>query len=148
MSEPPRDEHGNVVPHDHAEIRDDDGVIRRIHPHYIVQDPKVGGKKISSMAIQKSTGPGGGMSVDLLREIVEAGLDPREFVISPPFLGAIKFTAGAFRRVDLMVGFDPLPPENPYHGEVWGEFTKPKQRQLLGVAEWFVPLEGIALGTA
>jgi hypothetical protein len=35
-----------------------------------------------------------------------------------------------------MVGFDPLP-ENPYHGEVWGAFSKAKQKRLPELCQWF-----------
>jgi len=43
-----------------------------------------------------------------------------------------------------MVGFDPLP-ENPYHGEVWGKFTKAQQRRLQQLAVWFVAIPGVKL---
>lgn len=68
-------------------------------------------------------GPGGGMSVDLQRLIEEAGLDAKTFVISPPWIGAVRFTACAIRAEGLKVGYDPTA-DNPYHGEVCGDFTK------------------------
>jgi hypothetical protein len=40
------------------------------------------------------------------------------------------------RGEGFMVGFDPLP-ENPYHGEVWGAFSKAKQKRLPELCQWF-----------
>jgi hypothetical protein len=37
-----------------------------------------------------------------------------------------------------MVGYNPLLPENPYHGEVWGNFTTRLRKRLAALAEWFV----------
>lgn len=77
------------------------------------------------------------MSVDLERLIEEAGLDARVFVVRPPFVGAVRFTAGMLRGGGFHVGYDPLT-ENPYHGEVWGIFSRSKQRWLAAVAGEFV----------
>jgi hypothetical protein len=46
---PPRDENGNVIPHDHPEIGKDDEVIRRISERQIILD-KDGKQTISSIA--------------------------------------------------------------------------------------------------
>lgn len=139
LDPPPRDQIGEVVPHDHRGITSDDGVIRRVSHHHLVEDPKAGGKRLSTMAFQASRGDNGGMSVDLQRLIEEAGLDARKFVISPPWIGAVRFAAGALRSEGLQIGYDPVP-GNPYHGEVWGSFTKTLQKKLLNLAEPFVPL--------
>ena len=64
---PQRDENG-VIPHDHREIIPDDLVIRRVSANWTVDDPKApGGKRLSSMAFEKSSGTAGGMSIDLNR---------------------------------------------------------------------------------
>jgi len=138
LDPPPRNDEGEVLPHDHAGIDHADGIIRRVSPQYMVDDPKTQGKRLSSMAFQPSAGDRGGMSVDLQRLIEEAGLDPRQFVVSPPWIGAVRFTAGALRAEGLMVGYNPLLPENPYHGEVWGNFTTRLRKRLAALAEWFV----------
>jgi hypothetical protein len=109
-----------------------------------VFDPKVGGNKLSTMVLNPSSGPNGGLSVDLQKEIEEANIGVEQFVMNPPWIGAIRYEAGQFRDEDLKVGFDPLP-ENPYHGEVWGSFTRSKQKKLLELAEWFVQLDGVVL---
>jgi hypothetical protein len=66
LKPPPRDEVGVVIPHDHDEISSDDQIIRRISEQFLVKDEKTGGRRISSMAFNPSTGPNGGMSVDLI----------------------------------------------------------------------------------
>lgn len=140
---PPRNERGEVIPHDHAQIAADDGVIRRISQHQIVFDPKLGSQRVSSLAFKPSTG--GGMSVDLQRQIEEAGHDARVFVTSPRWMGSVRFTAGQLRDEGFSVGFDPIPPDNPFHGEVWGAFTRQQQGKLRVLCEWFVELEGVSL---
>jgi len=143
LDPPPRDANGNVIPHDHQGIKGDDGVIRRISPHFLVDDPKAGGKRLSTMAFQTSSGPDGGMSVDLQALIEAAGLDAKVYVISPPWIGAVRFTAGDLRRENLIVGFDPRPEENlPFHGQAWGRITRSTAGRLLALATIFVPVPG------
>ncbi len=94
------------------------------------------------MAFKPSSGLGEGMSVDLQMLIEEVGLDAKRYVISPPWIGAVRFTAGSLRNENLMVGYDPLPVENrPYHGQVWGHFTQSMPRRLMGLAQMFVELK-------
>ncbi len=100
---------------------------------------------MSSMAFKASTGPNGGMSVDLEKEIEKAGLDARAYVTTPRWVGSVRFEAGALRCEGFMVGFDPLP-ENPYHGEVWGAFSKSEQKRLRELCQWFVSIDGVSIG--
>lgn len=145
LTHPQRDQHG-VIPHDHPEILPDDLVIRRISDAWIVIDPKApGGKRLSSMAFERSTGPNGGMSVDLKRQIEEDGKDAKAWVTSPRWTASVTLRVGDLRAEDFQVGFDPLD-ENPYHGEVWGQFSKGKKKKLMSMCAWFVALEGVALG--
>jgi hypothetical protein len=142
---PPRDKAGNVLPHDHDGITASDGVIRRIQENWLVDDPKViSGKRITSMAFKPSSGPNGGMSVDLEQLVQEAGKDTKAFVTTPRWIGSIRYTAGALRAEGFQVGFHPIP-ENPFHGEVWGEFSKLQQGRLRNIAEWFVRIEGVSI---
>ena len=85
LSPPPYDEHGKVMPHDHPEISSDNGVIRRISDQWIVEESD-GRKRLSSIAFNPSSGPNGGMSIDLQAQIEEAGLNCREFLktTTPP----------------------------------------------------------------
>jgi hypothetical protein len=133
-----------VVPHDHDGIAATDGVIRRISDQQLVDDPKSGGRRISSMAFKASTGLHGGMSVDLQQSIQAAGLNARNYVTTPKWMGSLRFEAGGLRAEGLMVGFDPLP-DNHHHGEVWGKFSKPQQRRLIAMAVWFVPISGVSI---
>ena len=80
------------------------------------------------------------MSVDLQRLIEETGIDAKAFVSSPPWIGAVRFTAGALRGEKLMVGYDPTE-NNPYHGQVWGRFSKQLRRKLVDLATSFVPIK-------
>jgi len=150
LTAPPRDSDGCVLPHDHDEIGNDDGVIRRISELWITAD-KNGNRRISSMAYKASSGPNGGMSVDLVALITAGGLDPRVYVTTPRWVGSVIFTAGNLREAGFRVGYDPLeeqPPDqpaNPYHGEVWGAFSKGQQKRLAEMARWFVALEGVSL---
>lgn len=143
---PPRDGNGDVVPHDHEGIRVDDGIIRRISEQQIIVDEKIGDhhRRISSMAFKCSSGSNGGMSVDLQREIEAAGLDPRSFVTTQRWIGAVRFLAGDLRAEQFQVGFDPLS-INPYHGQVWGSFTRARQNQLRQICTWFVEINGVLI---
>lgn len=137
LTPPPRDESGHVEPHDHPGIKSEDGIIRRIAGNQWVYDPKVPGKRASTAAFRASSGEKGGMSVDLQALIEEARIDPKRFVMSPPWIGAVRFEAGYLRSLGCMVGYDPVA-GNDYHGEVWGKFTKSLQRTLVATAQVFV----------
>ncbi len=153
LKPPPRDENGKVIPHDHRGILPDDGIIRRIPEQHVVVDEKIGGKRrISSMAFKCSSGQDAGMSVDLQRQIEEAGLDAKAFVTTPRWVGSIRFRAAQLRSEGFKVGFNPIEADpnqgidtNPYHGEVWGSFTRSKQKRLRQLCEWFVPIDGVSI---
>lgn len=148
LSKPPLDENGKVLPHDHPGIANEDRVIRRISEEHFVADVKVsGGKRISTMAFQASSDGNRGMSVDLEASIIEAGLDARGFVTTPKFLGSVWFSAGFLRSEAFMVGYEPLV-DNVHHGEVWGTFSKGRQKKLLNSAQWFVEVMGVSLPSA
>lgn len=85
------------------------------------------------------------MSVDLQRQIEEAGLDAKAFVTTPRWTGSLRFEAGPLRDEGFMVGFSPML-DNPHHGEVWGAFSKAKQRRLREICHWFVPIDGVLIG--
>ena len=90
------------------------------------------------------------MSVDLEKFIVEGGHDAATWLTSPKWIGSVRFTAGFLREQTFLVGFDPIEgsdnePPNPYHGEVWGTFTKSRQRAIQRGAEWFVEIPNVAL---
>jgi hypothetical protein len=146
LSLPLRDANGLVVPHDHAEILAEDGLIRRIPPQWVVDDAKSPtGKRLSSEAFEMSSPEfGGGMSVDIERLITEAGQDVPAHVTTPPWIGSIRVTAALLRGYDLQVGFSPLP-TNPFHGEAWGKITKKQSKALRLASTWIVEINGCSL---
>lgn len=135
---------GHVIPHDHPEIKDSDGIIRRVSEEQLVFDEKLGCKRISSKLFRASSGHNGGMSVDLQVQIEEAGLDARLYVTTPKWIGSVRLKAGSLREKKLKVGCEPSR-NNPYHGEVWGDFSRTTQRHLLGNSAWFVEIPGATI---
>lgn len=149
LSPPPLDNDGNVIPHNHDEILNADGVLRKVTEYHLVPDGR-GGRRISS-ALLKVSSPNQGVSVDLERLILEDQQDPHLHIMLPPpaAIGAVKFTALDFRQEDLMVGFDPIYDDpvraNPYHGQVWGNFTQSKIKRLLKLAQWYVVIPDVTI---
>ncbi len=139
LTPPPRDDNGAVIPHDHEGVLPNDGIIRRVSEQQIVFDPKIGGKRLSSAVLNPSSGHNGGLSVDLQQQIEEAGLDAKTFVTTPRWMGSIRFEADQLRIEGFKVGYDPLR-DNPFHGEVWGVFSKSKIKRLFQLCSWFVPI--------
>ena len=146
LQPPPRDEHGNVLPHDHEGISACDGVIRRISEKQLVDDGH-GRLRPSSLCFKASSGLNGGMSVDLEASIIDAGLDPKNYVTTPRWTGSIRFVAGSLRAEGFLIGYDPYP-DNPHHGEVWGDFSRNQQSKLMALSAWYVAIPGVVLGNA
>ena len=149
--QPQRNENGDVVPHDHPGILPEHGIIRRISDQHLIFDDKCAtGRRISTMAFQASSESNGGMSVDLQHEIEKGGRDAKQFVTTPIWIGSVRFQASQLRGEGFKIGPDPINAKpgvdpNPYHGEVWGKFTKGKQNRLLQLCIWFVPIEGVSI---
>jgi hypothetical protein len=148
IKSPPRDDNGKVIPHDHAQIKNDDEVIRRISDKQIVQNEH-GNLRISSIAY-KVAARKSGMSVDLKQLIENDGLDPKKYVTTPRWTGSVLFKVSDLRQKGFKVGYDPVEPPkpdpNPYHGEVWGKCSENQAFQKLKVmAKWFVPITEVNL---
>lgn len=153
MKPPPLDEAGRVVPHDHEDIGDDWIVIRRIHTSWLKEatDGHIG---VSTASFAESSEPPGGMSIDILNLIEDAGIDPKAYVIGlPNHPYAVSFRVGDLRAKGLRVGFDPLKerppfPANPFHGEVWGiGNSRGPKNELRKIAGWFVEPQDDQLDT-
>ena len=146
-----------VEPYDEEEISAADLIIRRVPEHQIVWDEngEAPRRRISTGLYSKSSGPKEGMSVVVEALIQKDELNPREYVITPDFQGAVSFTAESIRALDLMVGYHPIEdvpnvPDNPYHGEVWRKeearkFTGTQEKGLRTAAQWYVKIEGVDL---
>jgi hypothetical protein len=116
-SAPLRDANGKIVPHDHDEILDDDHVLRHIvPPHDLHPDRATGVTRVSSGAYSESSD--GGMSVDILRWMLEAQLDELHY-LADDTVGATKIRVKDLREMGLKVGWDP-DGGHPHHGAVWG----------------------------
>ena len=139
LTPPPRDCNGRIIPHDHKQILSEDVIIRRISTQQLVHDDKVGGLRPSSMAFKSSSGNNSSMSVDIEKLIIEADIDPRSYVISHPWIGAVYFLTQTIRDLELQVGFEPME-RLPYHGGVWGNFTKGTQNKLLKASLTYIPV--------
>lgn len=147
-----------VDPYDEPAIEDHHVIIRRVNPdQHIVTDENTGKMRTSSKLFSPSSNPGGGMSIDLLNLIEKDGLDPKEFVTTPVFTGAVCFKAYSAREIGLMIGYDPIEADryvekNPYHGEVWNSGKKPnkfsgsQKRSLAKASSWFVELRDVEIG--
>ena len=90
------------------------------------------------------------MSIDIERWIQEADRDPRVFVTTPRWVGSLRLQAAAIREIGLIVGYDPIFPDNPYHGQVWNRDGKPtsgqqkqQERALRGISTWYVEIPGV-----
>lgn len=135
MGNPPRDPDGEVIPYDDPAIEDGDGLVRYIHPTLFIYNENLGRRILTSGAFKSSKGPIGGMSVDLERQMNEAGLDSLARLRHPDH-GAVRLIAGDVRKLGHQVGASPTP-DNPFHGEVWVVGTSRKAlRKIRDCAIW------------
>lgn len=144
MADPPRDEDGIVQPHNDSDIRDDDGLLRYLNPaaNHLAPDQNTGGWRISSALFSESSYPGGGMSVDLERPMVEETGSNMTGLPSPEF-GIVRLITGDMRnKLGLKVGSDPKD-DNPYHANVWGTKNKKKRSNILAMADMIKKPEGM-----
>ena len=142
-------------PYDEPEIQGDDRIIRRIAEHHLTPDKNFGDTRVSSQAFKPSS-DGSGLSVDIEKLILADGKDAKEWLITPPFIGAVSFQASTARNFGLKIGYDPIKdhptlPDNPYHGAVWGPDPKPHrisdglQKKMLRSSTWYVEIPGVAI---
>jgi len=137
-------------PYDEERIGSTDTIIRRINPiQHVVWDNNRECHRISTKAFSPSSGERGGMSVDIESLILESDDDPKKYVTTPTFTGSVTFFANDARKLDLVIGYDPIF-ENPYHGEVWGSarpnrFSNPQKKGLMAASTWYVELKDVFL---
>jgi hypothetical protein len=128
--DPPRDQQGKIVPHDHAEIFDTHHVIRHTTPHDLCSGDIPGTRRLSSGTYSESKD--GGMSVDIVEWMVADQLDELHF-LSDPTHGAVRIRVGDLRALDLKVGWDP-DGGHKYHGAVWGVRSSSKRKRVANIA--------------
>lgn len=148
--QPLLDTDGNILAEDHPKIKGDHRIIRRISKHHIVNDEKTQRRRISTMAYEGRAVVGQGMSVDIEELLVAKNVNPQQFVTTPIFTGSVVLKVDDIRMLDFRIGYvpikdDPRVPDNPYHGEVWGAFSKGKQKAIARLAEWFVKIDDVDL---
>ena len=139
-----------MTPYDEEDIKGEDRIIRRIDPdQHVVWDDNRKCHRISSKAFQASSVKNGGMSVDIEKLISDSGKDPYQFVTTPKFRGSVWWSASSVRGQGLSIGYAPIEPDNPFHGEVWriggnsNRFTKNQKSHLQNSAQWFVEIDNV-----
>lgn len=85
------------------------------------------------------------MSIDLKSQIECDNIDPIQFVTTPRFIGSILMCVEAIRNMQLRVGFDPIIPDNPYHGQAWGVFNKNTERLMRHSSQWYVEIPNVSI---
>jgi hypothetical protein len=128
--DPPRDQQGRIVPHNHHEILNDHHVIRHTTPHDLCPGDVPGTQRLASGAYSESKD--GGMSVDILEWMQADNLLPLHFVTDPAH-GAVSIRVGDLRGLGLQVGWDP-DGGHQYHGAVWGLRNSSRRRKVLKIA--------------
>jgi hypothetical protein len=123
--DPPRDQQGRIVPHDHPEILNEHHVIRHTLPQDLCPDD--GRMRLASGAFSESSG--GGMSVDIEEWMLAAGLDSLHYVTAPTH-GAVRLNVGELRKLGFQVGWDP-DDAHPHHGGVWGIGNGSKRKRKI-----------------
>lgn len=141
MPDPPRDEDGWVEPYDDPDIIDTDCVIRYIHPIYHVTfDSNLGRQRLSSGAFSPSKDGSRGMSVDLQRNMRDAGLDGLSRLPSEEH-GAVQLTVADLRQLDLLIGSTPRA-DNEFHADVWHTHKESTRKKIRKLARWLRKPDG------
>ena len=145
----PRDEGGEVVPHDHPTLENGARIIRRISNDHVVPDHTSGGHKISS-ALYKQKESRDHLSMDSEPCITELGREPAEYVTEPRWVGAFIISVDDFRSVDeaptparrWKIGMVPVD-GNDCHAGVWGKITTGQSKSLQRLSDWLVEIPGV-----
>ena len=120
MDRPPRDERGDVLPHDDpVTIPDDVELLRSLHPDHVrwSSDGSLIAKSGGFSGTNRNRDKYEGMSVSVIDWLKRDGRDPRDHLLPRHAAGAVLRT-GDLRSLGLRVGPDPQD-EDPYHAAVW-----------------------------
>jgi hypothetical protein len=118
------------MPGDDGSIKDDAGLLRRIHPKQVVPDQNRGGARPSSAAFLDPE-----LSVDAEQILHVEQADWRFSLKDYPNYSLVRFSAAAARAVQLAVVHKPLP-ENKAHTEVIGKKTRAIANHLRDASDW------------
>lgn len=126
-----RDGDGRVIPHNDGSISDDDFVVRRIAPDFVVPTPD--GFRVSKGAFGPSSrtrDPYCGLSVDLVSALE---IDLQDY--SPETEVLVVLRIGDIREElpELMIGRDPLS-GNEAHCAIWRIEKTAQKKKLLSLA--------------
>jgi hypothetical protein len=116
--DPPRDEVGNVIPHDDpSTIPSEWPLLRHVHREQWAHDERTGSPRPQSNAFTFSTVASCSMSVDIEPPMREVGLTPTHYAFKAN-KGVVRISAQTARELDMRVGPEPIP-DNPHHGGIW-----------------------------
>jgi len=145
----PRDDKGEVLPHDHPNFGPGQTLIRRIADtsHWIVDDQNRNCRRLSS-AVYKYNDPTNHLSCDSPVCIEALGHQPTAWVTSDFWVGSLTLPVDKLREIqgatETHVGMVPLE-DNACHGGVWAKITSGRSNDMLRASEWLVPIEGVAI---
>lgn len=123
MQSPPRDELG-ILPHDHAEIRPEDSLVRYLKAGVNAHRNPDGSWRVSSGAFSRSNpqnDPRSYASVDLERLMLVSNLT-LPYRRPSPMHGVAAIGVASVRDLNLKVGWVPEP-DNIAHCGIWGELN-------------------------
>lgn len=142
----PRDESGNVLPHDHPNFATGKSLIRRISAEHVVFDKNRNCQRLSS-ALFAYDDPANHLSCDSPACIEACNEEPAAYVSTDGWLGAVVLAADKVRSIqagiDTRIGMVPLE-ENPCHGGVWAKITRGRANAMLRTADWLVAIPNTA----
>lgn len=143
----PRDENGDVIPHDHPNFGPGTTLIRRVSVEYIVHDDNRDCDRLSS-ALFKFDDPADHLSCDSTVCIEALDRDPAAWVTDNHWIGSVTLQINKLREIqaetETKVGMVPLD-SNQCHGGVWGKITRGRANMLLRASDWLVPISGVAV---
>ena len=144
----PTSESGEILPHDHPAMVPGRQVIRRVSEDHVVNDDNRGCRRLSS-TLFKNDPKNGYLSIDFENCITELGVEPRVYVTSPRWFGALILDIGQFRIIEaspkrekLQIGMVPLA-ENVCHAAVWGKITPGEAKTLQRNSNWLVEIPDV-----
>lgn len=141
LDDPPLDDEGVVIPHDHDQIRHDDVIIKRVTENDIYRSPEE--VRIATSLLSQSSDKYSGSSINIEKVILEQEDSVESYCLKfPNVIGAISFPAKLVRDNGGLVGYEPLD-DDPAHGEIWEVKRKPKKVKILRGARVVFGLEDL-----